>query len=184
MSSTRDMFLRAAKEHNVEVVTFFVEKSDLLGDDFVNEANSDGWTALYYAVKDKHVQLLDVLLTANNIDVNVKTTAGTSLLLLAIVNEDFEIIDKLLAVKDIDVNMKNKFGNTALHVAARRRGCQGIVEKLLSVSNIDVTIKNCNNKTALDVAADIESRSLISSFIAARPNSVACPSCGYALTIK
>lgn len=183
--SSRDLFLRAVRLKNFEVVKFFIMRRGEICDDLVNIVDRFGWSALYIATRQGDVEIVDLLLDVPNININITTDSGSTPLHAAISGLHFLTMDKLLAMKDIDVNRRKTIdGNTPLHFAARYGNYEAL-QKLLSMKSIDVTIKNDKNETALDVAVDIESRSLLLSFIERRRNDnhVACPNCGHALTL-
>lgn len=171
MLSCHELFLKAAKENDVKVVKFFIDNSDLLHSEFVNAVDNNGRPALFYAVRYRHGELLDALLTASDINVNIVIDRKLSPLLTALCRGHYEIVDKLLAVSNIDINARSFSGSTALHMAANR-GDLNLVKKLLSFSDIDVTIKNSDSMTALDVASE-DARPLILSFIESL-NDVGC----------
>ena len=80
----------------------------------VNKQDSDGYTALPYAVSKRQEECVKMLLEVKEIDVNIRAYDGYTPLHIAVELKEVEIIRLLLTHKQIDVNIPDKFGCTPL----------------------------------------------------------------------
>lgn len=127
----------------------------------VNAINSNGRTALYFAVLKGHAEVVKTLLGTKGIDVNTAPEdSGWTPLHVAIANLEFEIIELLLAA-GADVNKADNDGNTPLHVAASIVLNADIVEILLEAPGIEINKRNKNGKTPLALSADWEIKGVL-----------------------
>ncbi|CAF9933849.1 MAG: B-cell lymphoma 3 protein, partial [Heterodermia speciosa] len=100
-----------------------------------------------------HQDIVQMLLNAKNIDVNVSTDRNRTALHYAANMGHQDIVQMLLNAKTIDVNVSTNRTWTALHYAANM-GHQDIVQMLLNAINIDVNVmKNDKSWTPLHCAA-------------------------------
>lgn len=107
-----------------------------------------GGTALIWAAENGHEAVVELLLGANNIEVNVQTYNGWTALMWAAVNGHAAVVKLLLKVDNINVNVKEKkYGSTALMWAAEN-GHIAVVQLLLGVGNINVNAKHNGGWTA------------------------------------
>ncbi|KAK8853002.1 hypothetical protein M9Y10_018000 [Tritrichomonas musculus] len=143
------------------------------------------FTALHLAAQNDNIEIVKLLLSTPNVDVNVqsediiddgKIQKGFTALHFAALNNNIEIAKLLLSTPNIDVNIQTSadgyfferntyFTYTALHLAVQYDNIE-IVKLLLSNSNIDVNIQISHDRnmryegyTALHIAArnnDIE----------------------------
>ena len=110
------------------------------GDD-VNSTGEYGWTALMWAVTEKHNSVVELLLKTPNIDVNQKDdNEGCCALHLAVTFENNEALKLLLNVPNIDVNIVETDGESAVHMAVLKDNIEAL-KLLLDVPNIDVNIE-------------------------------------------
>lgn len=92
---TKGGFFKAAKKGDVETLKEYIADSK----DWLKASNSDGWTALHYAVKHGQATTVTVLLEAG-IDPNLRTKMWTSMPLAIAVWENYvDIVKILLAAK-------------------------------------------------------------------------------------
>ena len=128
---------------DIEVIKMLIElEFDM------NTEGKNGWTALMYASRDGHTEIVELLLRVEGIDFNAKDKNGYTALMSASYNGHTEIVELLLRVEGIDVNTKDKDGDTALRLAASN-GHTEIVKLLLGVKGIDVNAKNNDGWTIL-----------------------------------
>jgi hypothetical protein len=116
----------------------------------VNEADSRGKTALYWASFDGRADVVRVLLAAGA-NVNYEDRDGRTALYAAILNDHADIVEMLLAAEPpADVNRVNHRGETPL-TQASRWGHAAVVAVLLA-AGANVNHANDNGETALTLA--------------------------------
>ena len=96
----------------------------------VNLAGYQGAAPLHLAVRERHVQVLTLLLAQRGIDVNLATAAGVTPLHIAAEKGCEEVVGLLLAAPGMNANMQRPDGVTALHLACAA-GNTAIVRMLL-----------------------------------------------------
>jgi ankyrin repeat protein len=89
----------------------------------------NGWTALHYAAKRGHGDIISLLLQ-KNADVDVQSNRHSTALMTALEEDKLECVRLLLAVDGIDVNAMDDDGATALSKAALK-GHANIVMSLI-----------------------------------------------------
>ena len=132
----------------------------LLAYEYIEMDAKDDWhlSALIYAIiyaiqlHQDGMQILKLLLTCDNIDVNLKDEDGQTPLMWAGMFANELGIRLLLAHRDIQVNERDKRDRTALHVAANR-GYTEAMQLLLAHGDIQANIRDENGQTALHLAA-------------------------------
>ena len=97
-------------------------------------------------------EIVKLLLTRPDIDINAKDNNGDTPLMLAAINGKTEIVKLLLTRPDIDINAKDNNGDTPLMLAAIN-GKPKIVELLLARRDIDINAKDGTGSTAIELAA-------------------------------
>eukprot|EP01083_Nonionella_stella_P278389 946692_1 len=132
------------KAWNVDVVKLLLATDSV----DVNVGDSDGNTALLCALDtcrftygETAYQIPRLLITAADIDVNIRNNAGRSVLHLAVLrdandsvtNKSLEFLELLLSIESLNVNAVDVDRNTALHLAADNNNIHA-VELLLSAS--------------------------------------------------
>jgi ankyrin repeat protein len=138
---TKNKFLiEASKNDHKDIVDFLLEK----GID-VNQHNEYGRTALMWASREGHKQIVQMLLQDKNIEINQQDEDGYTALMLASINGHKDIVQMLLRDKNIQINQQDKKGDTALIVASEH-GHKEIVQMLLQDERIEI---NQGNITAL-----------------------------------
>ncbi len=107
-----------------------------------------GKTLLIYAVEFNKINLIKLLLSRNDINVNAKNNEGDTALHFATRGCFTEIMKLLLAKPDLDVNAKDNEGRVALHYAAML-GQQDSVKLLLNNKGIDINAQDKHGRTVL-----------------------------------
>ena len=116
--------------------------------DIINTLDEKGETILSYALKKNNLEIIDLILSYNNLNLNYKDKKGNSYLHLAVKNRNDKKIETLIK-KGINLNMQNNSGNTALHLAYEINNF--IIIKLLIKSGINSKIKNKEGKIAKEI---------------------------------
>ncbi|MCP4747666.1 MAG: hypothetical protein GY874_16220 [Desulfobacteraceae bacterium] len=138
------LFIGAATNGDVKWVKKWLEA----GAD-VNHANKNGITPLIATACFDHIEIVKLLLSRPEIDVN-KTDVydGETPLIAAACFDHIEIVKLLLSRPEIDVNLANSRGWTALFCATWN-GHIDAVKELLSHPDIDVNKDSSRGWTAL-----------------------------------
>nr|XP_053654673.1 putative ankyrin repeat protein RF_0381 [Cherax quadricarinatus] len=114
----------------------------------VNCQNDDGWTPLYYAVKNNNVDIVQMLLNKSRCDLSKKGSyyymeleheinSVTALHIAAA--EGYDDCVKMLLDAGADVNCQDDDGRTPLHYAAENNNAD-IVQMLLNNSRCDCAL--------------------------------------------
>jgi len=111
----------------------------------VNTIDNNGETLLTYAIKQRKIDICQLILTSNIIDLSYQDKNGNSYLHLAVL-EQLEGVVKSLIEKGIYINIQNNDGNTPLHIAYLKNNI-AIISILIN-NRIDTKIKNNDNKLA------------------------------------
>lgn len=140
------LLLNAAAFGHEEVVKACIQnKFDLDG------CIVEGETALYFAVKDNHPNIVKLLLDANaNID--LKHKKDFTPLYIAALKNSIEIVQLLIAKGAM--NTPAASGNCALHAAAQNGNTQMIELLIRSKVVADINVRNKIGETALCIAAE------------------------------
>ncbi|PWU20664.1 MAG: hypothetical protein C5B50_03420 [Verrucomicrobia bacterium] len=85
----------------------------------VNSTNRDGWSALFFAVKDDNLKPMAELLIKSGADVRATDKDGGTPLHVAVSNSAHQEVELLLAYSGTDPNVRNRFGETPLDIAKR-----------------------------------------------------------------
>ena len=136
---------RSSRYGKLDIVRFCVEEKGLNVD--IRDGNGD--TALHKAVREGHLQVIQVLVSSGA-DVDMKNKFGNTALHWAAHEGHLQVVQHLLS-SGADVNVKDNDGYTALHWAARKGNLQ-VLQHLLS-SGADVNVKDNDGYTALHWAA-------------------------------
>lgn len=83
----------------------------------INARDDSNCTFLHQAVEHNYVDVLDHLLSLENIDVNTQAIGGNTPLHYEVTKGDSEIVTKLLDHPDIDTNITNDNKKTAFAIA-------------------------------------------------------------------
>lgn len=119
----------------------------------VNELVS-GEAILHHLCRHSHSELLDVLVSRPDIDVNLKTHDGLAGLHIACRSDNLAIIDSLLQSPHINVNIRSSSNlRTPLHIAAMQ-GNASPIKSLLRMAEIDVQAEDAHGYLPLHYAAE------------------------------
>ena len=132
-----------------EIVRYLVGLKDV----DVNHKADDHFSALHYAVDEKHPNVVEVLIDAGA-DIETKDDKECSPLHLACTNEEIAIV-KMLVKAGAQVCVKDNKGDTCLTLAAYN-GHTEIVRYLVGLKDVDVNHKAEDHFSALYCAVDRE----------------------------
>jgi ankyrin repeat protein len=118
----------------------------------VEAKDNNGGTALFYASRYGHLEIVQYLLQNGNANVEAKTNGGMTALHWASDNGDLKVVQYLLQNGNANVEAKSNNGWTALHLASNK-GHLEIVQYLLQNGNAHVEAKNNDGWTALHFAS-------------------------------
>ncbi|KAG8163181.1 hypothetical protein KVR01_007659 [Diaporthe batatas] len=121
-----------------------------------NHLTKKGMTPLIEAVETSYLGMIDLLLSREVIDVNLRAPGrhNKTALVLAAENGHVDVLKKLLAHPDIDINMPDGAGCTALSRAVRHAHIDS-VQLLLSCNATDLTLTDhLGHRSALDWTAE------------------------------
>ncbi|MFH2094397.1 MAG: ankyrin repeat domain-containing protein [Bacteroidota bacterium] len=118
----------------------------------VNAKNRARWTALAYACKYGHGEIVQYLVE-NGANIDLTVNVGSTPLQVALNSNNFKIADYLIK-KGADVNIPDITGMTALAWAAKSGDLKTV--KYLIEHGADVNSKNVNARTILDNTTDPE----------------------------
>ena len=136
------MFLAKCLENNLEDV-----KSCLSQGADINTVSRDRcWSGLTWAAHKNHTELLDILLSHPDIEVN-KTTGGDAgyeqwtALMFACRGGNSAIVSRLVQVEGLDINYQDYLGATAAHLVSWR-GHTEYVRLLAETGRVDWNIRD------------------------------------------
>lgn len=131
-----------------------------------------------YAVINKYIDIINVLIEIESIDVNIQNQSGNTALLLAMdslyseESESIEIVDLLLSKNDINVNIKNElmittnyfFNETPLIKAVKKNNLRSY-KSLSKKEGIDFNQKDDEGQTIVHLAARSKNKELIKEIV-------------------
>ncbi len=138
---------KASADGDLDTVRILLEKFD------VNIKDNHGRTALMYAAKSGHVNIVNFLINDKKADVNAKDKYGQTILMqLAFFDCDTDALIKCIKkiLETADVNIRDKNGRTALIYSAIFNNTN-MANQLIEIA--DVNIKDNDGNTALSHAA-------------------------------
>lgn len=141
-----EKFLTAAAKGDVGKVSSFLKR----GVD-VNTRNNLKWTALSYASKYGHLEVVK-LLVEKGANINYKNNTGFTPTLIAFLNNK-ESVFKYLIDKGADVNITDMVGMSVLAYASKE-GKLNAVKYLIEDGKADVNIKNSCGRTPTDISTN------------------------------
>ena len=121
----------------------------------INKANSVGETALMIGSFKGNREIVYILLSHGDVDVNIAdTTSGKTALYRASEKGHSDIVNLLLSKPTIDINKEEAgLGQTPLMIAVRK-GYEDIVHQFLKMKKIDVNKPTINRETPLMIATN------------------------------
>ncbi|KAH9126640.1 hypothetical protein AeMF1_002948, partial [Aphanomyces euteiches] len=157
MDSQVEEFFKAVRNVDTEAVKTLLDSGfDVNTHTTIQSTNREGkdnsWegSALMYASRHGHTDMVRLLLAQDRIDVNAKQSMGWSALILAAANGHGEIVQLLLNCDGFEVNLSGN-RQAPLHYAAIY-GCIEIVEILLRNEKVDPNVKRYDGSTPLHSA--------------------------------
>lgn len=118
----------------------------------INNAIEFNYTPLMLTcLNNVNLNVVKILLSYDNININSQTASGYTALMLAITWDAFSIFKLIISHEKIDVNIYNKNGDTALILAVSKNDIS-MTKLLLKNENIDINFKNIKKENALSIA--------------------------------
>lgn len=124
----------------------------------LNTQSTRGSTAMFEAVIKNRVEVVRILLTRKELDIDAAQPMilDRTILMIAAQEEYVSIVDDLLNREDLKINQKDLQGNTALSIATKSESSAVVSILLANESlNLDINSKNENGNTALILAAKL-----------------------------
>ncbi|GKZ35264.1 hypothetical protein AbraIFM66950_005858 [Aspergillus brasiliensis] len=107
---------------------------------------------LSWAAERGHVEVVKLLLGADEVDIDCKNSIGRTPLALAAEN-GYEEVVKLLIGRNVDIDTKDVAGSTPLALAAGN-GYDGVVSLLAATGKADIDSRDSSGNTPLSMAAE------------------------------
>ena len=85
----------------------------------INLRGENNFTALHYAARNGHTEVVDSLIDQPTLQVNAVDKDGNTALIHAVTNEHVDVVRELLTRDDLNVSIRNRAGNSALIIANR-----------------------------------------------------------------
>jgi len=142
-----DKFVTAAAKGEYAKVVAYVKKG--VGIDQKNQAR---WTALAYACKYNHMEIVKFLVE-KGAGINEKVNTGSTPVAVAILAGNFEIADFLIQ-KKADINIPDIMGMSPLMWAVKD-GNMKLIEYLVN-HGANINAQNNNSRTVIEVALSQE----------------------------
>lgn len=137
----------SAASNNIAQILFCYKK----GVD-INIKTEDKSTPLHFAVKNRKIDAVRLILRTVGVEVNSKDATGMTPLHFAALFDDPTMTAEVLKNPSVDINMTNSWGMTALCVAAQD-GNDATVKALMQREDLDINCKDENSMTPLHYAA-------------------------------
>lgn len=141
------IFINAARKEDMDSMITNLER----GAD-INWSDKYDLTALHYSSAKGNIEIVNHLLSQNDIDPNPQDIHGSTPLDLAVANGHIDVVKSLLK-KGADPNIKDQNGKTALHIAAVSLGKNEIMAEIMKEllnAGADINIRDEENKKAFD----------------------------------
>ena len=116
----------------------------------INQKNRARWTALAYAVKFNHLDVVQFLID-KGADINLTVNTGETPLQIALKNNNYKIA-KYLVSKGADVNKPDIMKMSPLMWAVKEGNMDKV--KFLIENGADINQHNISGRTALDMCTD------------------------------
>jgi ankyrin repeat protein len=121
--------------------------------DLANSKDIFGATPMFCAVENGHKEIVELLLSTGEVDVNAQDQHGWTVLIKAVKGGHKDIVELLLSIRKIDVNVQNEYMRTVL-IEAVERGNKEIVKLLLGTGEVDVNAQDQYGWTVLIEAVE------------------------------
>lgn len=144
-SKQEDKFIAYAANGELEKIEAYIKKGIN-----VNAKNKSKWTALAYACKYNHIEIVKLLINSGA-DVDIAVNTGSTPLHIALNEGNIEIAEFLIENK-ADINIKDIMGMSALAWAAKQGKLEIVI--FLIKQGADINSQNVNSRTVLDVATN------------------------------
>lgn len=145
------MITAAAKGELTKVHSYVKKGAD------VNSKNKARWTALAYACKYGHSDIVKYMIE-NKADINGKVNTGSTPLYIALNAGFYDIADLLVQCK-ADINMKDIMGMSPLAWAVKDNNVK--MAKYLIEKGADVNSVNTNSRSIMDICTNPELEKLL-----------------------
>jgi ankyrin repeat protein len=139
----------ASKKGNLEVVKLLMKEKHL---DVNYATNDSGSTPLITAVRHRHPEVVEQLLTHEYIGVNSRDSNGRTALHVAVLKGSEEMVQRLLATNGIKICLRSKNGYTPAQQAAAL-GKSNLVKLLLPAAKCAEPGSYSKNNNILHIAA-------------------------------
>jgi ankyrin repeat protein len=146
LRSQEDKFLTAAAKGDIGKVSSYLKK----GVD-VNAKNNLKWTALSYAAKFGHLDIVNLLLK-HEAKIDYRNNTGFTPLMISYMNNQ-ESIFKYLIDNGADPDVKDMVGMSVLAYAVKDNKLNA-VKYLIEQAGADINIKNSSGRTPMDICTD------------------------------
>jgi len=143
LTKKEDKFIALAANGELNKVRNYLKK----GID-INARNKAKWTALAYACKYNHNEVIK-LLVDSGANVNQTVNVGSTPLQIALNNDNTEIAEYLIS-HNADIDIKDIMGMTALAWSAKQGDLKNVI--FLIKHGADINSINVNSRTVLDIA--------------------------------
>jgi hypothetical protein len=130
-----------------------------------NHKDAWGQTAIFKAAANGHTLVVQLLLSADNVDADLRDKGGFTPLAKAAKNGHLDTVRLLLSVEDVDPDSREDRGVTPLSWAAEN-GHESVVKLLLSIKDVDVNSKDNNGISPLMAAAYSRRESVVKILLA------------------
>lgn len=151
-NTTETLRLRAVK-----ALIEFIPNKDRSRENFINEPDEQGWTALHFAALNRQSSFAEYLIQ-QKANLEAKTKAGCTPLHFAAANRHGNDVSKALINSGADVNSEDQLRSTPLHKAAVAPSSDTTELLLLHMSGKDRFPFDDNALTPVDMARLLEKR--------------------------
>lgn len=121
----------------------------------INAQNEEGWNALQAALFSNNIEIIKLLLSHPDIDINVSRDGEPALFLACQPDGEpanLEIVDMFLNNPKVNVNFQNEKGNTILiELCYEDFPDDDLIKFLIESGKVDCNIKNNQGHKAIDV---------------------------------
>ncbi len=144
----------AVNNEDKHLVKYFIEHKA----DSNSKSSIIGWTALMYAILLESLAIFDELLTAQDIQVDVKNNDGATALIIAASRGQYEMVKRLIA-KNANLDISDTNGTTALMFAITNRHTN--VARELIDKGANINLRRNDGVSAFMIAVDFNNLELV-----------------------